>query len=126
MQKRHKRHILLSLLLVVLLALMASGGAAFGKAHVPAGQVQVSHRGTALTVAAPALNAHLDHGDIQLPACDFANVFGDGTDTSNVVDTAFVEKVRGKFVTGVLYSDIGFVARSDAGGITGACPVGTI
>ena len=125
MRKRHKRQILFSFLLVVMLALAASGGVAFGKAHVPAHKVQVAHQGTAINVGAAALAAHLAHGDIQLPACDFANVFGAGTDTSNVVDTAFVEKVRGKFVTGVLYSDIGFVARSDAGGVTPACPPGT-
>ena len=116
MQKRHKRQILLPLLLVVLLALMASGGVAFGKAHVPAGQVQVSHRGAALTVAAPALSAHLGHGDIQLPACDFKNVFGEGTDTSNVVSAS---------LAGVLYADGSVVPRADAGGITDACPPGT-
>ena len=59
---------------------------------------------------------HLRHGDIQLPACDFANVFGDGADTSNVVSSD---------LSGVTYSDIGFVARVDAGGVTPACPPGT-
>ncbi len=123
MQKRRKRQILLSLLLVVLLALMASGGAAFGKAHVPAGEVQVSHKGrTAINVDAPALNAHLNHGDIRLPACDFGNVFGVGTDTSNVVAADF---------SGVLYlpgtGPMGatFVARIDANGATPACPGGS-
>lgn len=111
-----KRGILLPLLLAGLLMALASG-AALGKAHVPAGQVQLSHKGrTAINVDAPALQAHIRHGDIQLPACDFANVFGEGTDTSNVVSAGF---------SGVTYSDIGFVARIDAGGATPACPPGT-
>ncbi len=78
---------------------------------------QVSHKGrTALNVDAPALKAHVGHGDLQLPACDFANVFGEGTDTSNVVSADF---------TGVTYTDHPFVPRADAGGITPACPPGT-
>ena len=117
MQKRHKRQIMFSFILVVMLVLAASGGVAFGKGHVPAGEVQVSHKGrTAINVDAPALKAHVGHGDIQLPACDFANVFGEGADTSNVVSSN---------ISGVTYSDIGFVARNDAGGVTPACPPGT-
>ena len=117
MQKRHKRQIMFSFILVVMLVLAASGGVAFGKGHVPAGEVQLSHKGrTAINVDAPALNAHINHGDIQLPACDFNNVFGEGSDTSNVVGADF---------TGVTYSDIGFVPRADAGGATPACPPGT-
>ena len=119
-----RRRILFPLLMAVLLMALASG-VALGKAHVPANQVQVSHKGTAIAVDAPALSAHVAHGDIQLPACDFANVFGEATDTSDVVDTMFVKKVRGKFVTGVLYADGTFVARIDAGGVTPACPPGT-
>jgi len=112
----HRRRILIPLI-AGLLALSVSG-VAVGKAHVPADEVQLSHKGRfALNVDAPALNAHIRHGDIQLPACDFANVFGEGVDTSNVVASDF---------TGVTYSDIGFVARSDAGGATPACPPGTL
>lgn len=111
-----KRRVIVSLVLVLLLATLVAGSV-LGKAHVPAGQVQVSHKGrTAINVDAPALDAHLRHGDIQLPACDFNNVFLEGDDTSNVVSADF---------TGVTYSDIGFVARSDAGGLTPACPPGT-
>ena len=111
-----KRKLLLPLLLVGLLMALASG-AALGKAHVPADEVQLSHKGRfALNVDAPALRAHVRHGDIQLPACDFNNVFGEGTDTSNVVSAN---------LNGVTYSDIGFVPRADAGGLTPACPPGT-
>ena len=70
----------------------------------------------AINVDAPALNAHLGHGDIQLPACDFGNVFGVGTDTSNVVSADF---------TGVTYSNKPFQPRVDANGITPACPSGS-
>ena len=111
-----RRRMLFPVLLAGLLMALASG-AALGKAHVPADEVQLSHKGRfALNVDAPALKAHVRHGDIQLPACDFNNVFGAGSDTSNVVSSDF---------TGVTYSDIGFVPRADAGGITTACPPGT-
>ncbi len=33
------------------------------KAHVPAHKEQVCHRGEVIAVGAPALTAHLDHGD---------------------------------------------------------------
>ena len=112
----HRRRVLFPVLMAVLLMALASG-VALGKAHVPADEVQLSHKGrTAISVDAPALAAHVGHGDIQLPACDFANVFGNGTDTSNVVSST---------VDGVTYSDTGFVARIDAGGATPACPPGT-
>ena len=106
-----RRRILLPLLLAGLLMALASG-AALGKGHVPAGQVQVSHKGrTAINVDAPALQAHIGHGDIQLPACDFANSFMPGDDTSNVLISDF---------TGVTYSDVGFVARSTTTSPAGA------
>ncbi len=111
-----RKLVLLSVVATVLMAIMASGIVS-GKAHVPAGQVQLSHKGrTALSVDEPALQAHVGHGDIQLPACDFNNVFVDGSDTSNVTAASDA---------GVTYSDIGFVPRADAGGITPACPPGT-
>ena len=109
-----KRYVLLSLILVVILALAATG-VAFGKAHVPAGNIQVAHRGVVKELPAQALDGHLRHGDLQLPACDFNNVFPTGSDASNVVSSDG---------TGVTYSDIGFVPRADAGGITPACPAG--
>ena len=111
-----KRQVLLYFVLVVMLAFAASAGVALGKAHVPADEIQVAHRGTVKQLPAQALNGHLAHGDIQLPACDFNNVFPEGGDASNVVSSDN---------TGVTYSDMGFVARADAGGITMACPPGT-
>ncbi len=115
-----KRYLVSSILVAVVLAValpFATAGVVWGKAHVAADEVQVSHKGrTAETVDAPALKAHLSHGDIQLPACDFNNVFGEGSDTSDVVSASFA---------GVTYSGIGFVTRADAGGITPACPPGT-
>jgi hypothetical protein len=105
-----------SFILVVMLALAASGGVAFGKAHVPAGEIQVAHRGVVKQLPAAALSGHLQHGDFHLPACDFNNVFPEGGDASAVVSSD---------ITGVTYSDTGFVPRADAGGITAACPPGT-
>ena len=108
--------VVVSLVLALVMALMMAG-TVLGKGHVPAGQVQVSHKGrTAINVDAPSLNAHLGHGDLQLPACDFNNVFHDGDDTSNVVSSDW---------SGVLYADGTFKARRSAEGITPACPPGT-
>lgn len=87
-----------------------------GKGHVPIGQVQVAHRGEVIQISENALQAHLSHGDIQLPACDFNNVFFREQDVSNVIAADF---------TGVTYSDIGFVPRDSADGATPACPPGT-
>lgn len=111
----NRRLVILSLIVMILVALVATQ-AVWGKAHVPAGQVQLSHKGrTAINVDAPALQAHIGHGDVQLPACDFANVFPEGADTSNVISSD---------LSGVTYSDRGFVPRVDAGGLTPACPPG--
>ena len=108
--------VVVSLVLALVMALMVAG-TVLGKGHVPAGQVQISHKGrVAMNVDAPALKGHLRHGDLQLPACDFANVFHDGDDTSNVVSSDW---------SGVTYSDRGFVPRNSAEGITPACPPGT-
>jgi hypothetical protein len=108
--------VVVSLVLALVMALMVAG-TVFGKGHVPAGQVQVSHKGrVAMNVDAPSLKAHLGHGDLQLPACDFNNVFHAGDDTSNVVSSDF---------SGVLYADGTFKARRSAEGITPACPPGT-
>ena len=112
----HRRRVLFPLLMAVLLMALASG-VALGKAHVPADDVQVSHKGRiAIIVDAASLGDHLGHGDIQLPACDFNNVFGRAADSSNVVSAD---------MAGVTYSDIGFVPRIDAGGATLACPPAT-
>jgi len=110
-----QRVVVVSLVLALLLAVMVAGSA-LAKGHVPAGEVQVSHKGrTAINVDAPALKAHLGHGDIQLPACDFNNVFHDGDDTSNVVSSD---------LSGVHYADGTFKPRRSANGITPACPPG--
>lgn len=86
-----------------------------GKGHVPLNKVQVCHDGDfggeVITVSKNALNAHLNHGDCQLPACDFNNVFftGDGCDVIDSGDgTCTVPN-----------------PRADAGGATPACPAGT-
>ena len=108
--------VVVSLVLALVMALMVAG-TVLGKGHVPAGQVQVSHKGrVAMNVDAPSLKAHLGHGDLQLPACDFNNVFHAGDDTSNVVSSDW---------SGVTYADKGFVPRRSAEGITPACPPGT-
>jgi len=108
--------VVVSLVLALVMALMMAG-TVLGKGHVPAGQVQVSHKGrVAMNVDAPSLKAHLGHGDLQLPACDFNNVFHAGDDTSNVVSSDF---------SGVHYADGTFKPRRSAEGITPACPPGT-
>ena len=109
--------ILLPILATVLALVVLSSGIVSGKAHVPAGKVQVSHKGKfAININASSLADHLGHGDIQLPACDFNNVFVRRANTSNVVSADF---------TGVTYSNKPFRARIDAGGVTPACPPGT-
>lgn len=98
----HRRQVLFSLILVALLTLLVSS-VALGKGHIPAGKVQVCHRGVVNEVGAPALRAHLAHGDFQIPACDFNNVFHKEEDCS-----------------GGLASP-----RNSAEGMTPACPEGT-
>lgn len=72
-----KRTLLLTLLLGAGLAL-AMNQAVWSKGHVPSGKVQVCHKGTTITVGVAALPGHQGHGDGELPACDFANVFHTG------------------------------------------------
>ena len=85
-----KRYLVLLPIIVLAVALgVVSSGIVFGKGHVPASQVQVCHKGrTALNVDAPALKAHLGHGDIQLAACSSSPgaTFLEGADCSGVVD----------------------------------------
>ena len=71
----HRRQVLFSLVLVVVLALLVSGVAS-GKAHVPLGNAQVCHNGIGIIVDEDALEDNLDHGDIRLAACDFGNAVG--------------------------------------------------
>ena len=47
---------------------------ALGKAHVPLHKTQFCHDGEVIEVGSAAADAHLAHGDCELPACDFANI----------------------------------------------------
>ena len=105
-----KRLVGLSVVLGLLLAIPASHQV-FGKAHVRVGKVQVCHKGKTITVSENALRAHLRHGDIQLPACDFNNVFQTGDNCGDVVDSNNDGQAD-------------FGNRDDAGGMTDACPEG--
>ncbi len=82
----------------------------WGKGHVPVHKVQVCHKGEVVTVSQNALDAHLDHGDCQLPICDFANVFhtGESCDSNNAGGKCVLPN-----------------PRDSAEGITPGCPVGT-
>ncbi len=51
---------------------------ALGKAHVPLHKTQFCHNGEVIEVGSAAGAAHLAHGDCELPACDFANIFHKG------------------------------------------------
>lgn len=100
-------------LLVVAIAIAAipASHALWGKAHVPIGKVQVCHKGATITVGQSALGGHVGHGDCQLPACDFANVFHTGDPCSTSGATG------GKCALPN--------PRNDAGGVTPACAAGT-
>ena len=86
-----KKHVILSLFGLAAMILMAlpTQETILGKGHVVGDQVQVCHQdrpsyyrpatdGVALIVTASSLSFHLRHGDYQLPACDFANVYHAG------------------------------------------------
>ena len=113
-----KKYLISSIVLAVMVTVAltsVTSGIVSGKAHVPVNQVQVCHKGrTAINTDAPALPAHLRHGDFQLPACDFGNVFPVGADCSFVSD-----------IDNNGFADAGLNPRIDAGGITPACPAGT-
>lgn len=100
-------------LLIVAMAIAAipASHVVWGKAHVPLGKVQVCHKGKTITVGQAALGGHQVHGDCQLPACDFNNVFHTGDPCS----TAGASDGRCAVPN----------ARRDAGGVTAACPAGT-
>jgi len=72
-----KRVLTLSIVAAFILALPMAHSV-WGKAHVPTKKVQVCHEGETNTVSKNALGAHLNHGDCQLPACDFNNIFRTG------------------------------------------------
>ena len=85
-----------------------------GKGHVPLNKVQVCHDGDfggeVITVSKNALDAHLNHGDCQLPACDFNNVFHTG-------ETCDANNAGGRCTLAN--------PRDGADGITPGCPAGT-
>ena len=83
-----------------------------GKAHVRIGMVQVCHKGEVITISEKALRSHLAHGDCQLPACDFNNVF-QTEDPCSGVDA-----------DGDLRCDLD-LPRDSAEGLTEACPEGS-
>jgi len=93
-----KRVIVLSVLAMLLLAIPAL---LWGKGHVPNHKSQLCHSGEVIEVGSPAAAAHSGHGDMELPACDFANVFHKG------------ESCGGPLAP-----------RDDAGGVTPGCPEG--
>ena len=93
--------LLISIAGASLLAITASQ-MVWSKAHVPLHKVQMCHKGEVIQVGAPALSAHLRHGDVQLPACDFANVFQTGQPCDGTIPNT----------------------PNPAGGVTPACPVG--
>lgn len=61
---------------------------AWGKAHIPLDMVQVCQDGESKVIRAKKLQIRLNHGDCQLPACDFNNIFAmpspNGADCSAV------------------------------------------
>ena len=74
---------LVSSIIVAIMVTVALGSVTSGllmaKGHVPAGKVQVCHKGIeTITVDESALASHVAHGDGQLPVCDFNNVFFTG------------------------------------------------
>ena len=111
-----KRILILSVVAAFMLALPASS-LVWGKAHVRLGKIQVCHIGDegdeVITVSASALGAHLGHGDCQVPACDFNNVFQTGDDCTDVGGPDELGRCTGLNM------------RQDAGGQTDACPAGS-
>lgn len=83
MKKRNK--ILLSLVAAVSVAGITVTQTVLSKGHVPIAKLQVCHKGTTKTLMPNAFEGHLGHGDCQLPACDFGNVFlaGDSCPTAS-------------------------------------------
>ena len=114
-----KRVLALSIVGGLLLALPALQPA-LGKAHVRLTKLQVCHiledqgstAGVAITVSENSLKGHLGHGDCQLPACDFNNIFRTG-------DLCNRESEEDGECTGLTNP------RDDAGGLTPGCPAGT-
>lgn len=106
------RLLMLGVLVAGVLVLPASH-LVWGKGHVPVEKVQVCHKGMTITVAAGSLSDHLDHGDCQLPACDFNNIFHNQEDCSGVGPADSQGHCTG------------LEPRDDASGVTPGCPPGT-
>ena len=70
-----KRIVFFTILGLTLIAIPVANQV-WGKAHVPVKRAQVCHKGTVIVVSENAVQGHVrGHGDCQLPACDFNNVF---------------------------------------------------
>lgn len=104
-----KRYLVFAIFGAFLLALPAAQIVS-GKGHVPTGKIQVCHKGRTLTIDKGSLADHQGHGDGQLPACDFNNIFHTGDACPADADG------DGK-------ADLA-KPRADAGGRTPGCPVG--
>jgi len=74
-------------LVAVLLAAFPASHLALAKGHVPAHKDQVCHKGNVIEIDPGSVADHEGHGDIQLPACDFANVFHAGDSCDNTLAT---------------------------------------
>ena len=119
----HKRQIMLSLILVVILSVVVSG-IALGKAHVPARTAQFCDGVTTKEVGPSQLKAEVDAGNFRVPACDFDNVFPTGgVSCSGDVDADGDGFMDGAHKVPVVIGTDG----SACGGITPACrgPVNT-
>jgi hypothetical protein len=108
-----KRGVFLSIVVGALVAIPVAQ-VVWSKAHVPLNKVQVCHKGEkVISVDQSSLSDHRSHGDFQVPACDFNNVFFTQDDCSFVSDG-----------DGDGFADAGLNPRADAGGVTPACPPG--
>lgn len=116
-----RNYLILGMLSAAGLLTLVGTQTVWSKAHVPTHKVQVCHVaeyaditseiGVVITVSENALDAHWNHGDCQVPSCDFANVFHTG-DACNRTDAGSGRCPLGN-------------PRDDAGGVTPGCPAGT-
>lgn len=107
------RRLLIAVAVVGSLAAIPASHVFLPKAHVPLNKTQVCHQGDVngevITVSNNATGAHLGHGDCELPACDFNNIFftEDACSVSNAGGRCAVPN-----------------ERNPADGSTPACPAG--
>lgn len=72
------KRVLLVLVVGTFLLAVPASHLLLGKGHVPAHKTQFCHEGEVIEVGSSAASAHLAHGDCELPACDFNNIFHKG------------------------------------------------